>query len=329
MEKLGKYFVEYVSEVAGHPVTWGPRVSKQLPQYLAQQYDLFEISIGRRWFLGVLLKGGGDFRPSVFEKHLRQIITSDIGLEGYCLIAQDLPGYVRQRLVERQIPFVVPGHQLHWPELGLAIKARKTKGPLVPVSTVSPATQVVIICGLTGVLPVPATPKNLAEKLSYTTMTMSRALDEIEGNDLGQVVRDGRERRLDFPIGMLALWQHALQSLRTPVRETVRIKESQLPPAIRIKAGETALATLSMLVPPKEPVYALGRQAWKEIANKAEQIPVEDTGTCRVQLWRYDPALFVRDGQVDSFSLYLSLRDEEDERVEAALEEMMEKTVWS
>ncbi|OGQ95523.1 MAG: hypothetical protein A2521_07640 [Deltaproteobacteria bacterium RIFOXYD12_FULL_57_12] len=329
MEKLANQFVKYVSEVAGQPATWRPRASEHLPLYLTQQYTQCEITIGRRSFLGILLADSASFRPATFEKHLRQIMVGATDVEGYCLVAEALPAYLRQRLVERKIPFVVPGQQLYWPELGLAVQARKKKQTPVAVAIVSPATQAVLICALTGGIPAPITPKSLAEKLGYTTMTMTRALDEIEANALGQVERNGRERLLNFPAGRRALWPAALPYLRNPVRETVRIRESQLLLKLRIQAGETALGGLSMLVPPKEPVYALGAQAWKKIASRVEQIPVEDTGTCRVQLWCYPPELFARDGQVDCFSLYLSLRAEEDARVEAALEEMMEKMAWS
>ena len=37
---------------------------------------------------------------------------------------------------------------------------------------------------------------------------------------------------------------------------------------------------------------------------------------------------FKEDDVIDRFSLYLSLRGSTDERVEAALEEMMEKVEW-
>ena len=329
MEKLTRKFVEYVSEVAGQSVAWGTRVSAQFPQYLSQRYALFEITIDRRRFLGIILKDTIDFRPSAFEKHLRQIMLHTTHLEGHCLIAQDLPGYVRQRLVERKIPFVVPGRQLYWPELGLAVQARRATRAPVPVDIVSPATQAVLIYALTGGMQKSVTPKILAERLNYATMSMSRALDEIEANNLGHVGRNGRERLLSFPEGRRTLWQTALPYMRNPVRETVRIRKSLFTLALRIAAGESALASPSMLVSPKEHVYALGRQAWKRVAEKVETIPVEDEGTCRVQLWRYDPALFPKEGKVDTFSLYLSMRDEEDERIESALEEMMENVVWS
>jgi hypothetical protein len=323
MEKSIQHFVEYVTEIAGQRPDIGQSLAERLPQYLAQQYSLHDIAIGQRHFLGVLLKDSSDFKPAVFTKHLRQIMPTFGNGQDYCLIAPSLPSYVAKRLVERKVPFVVPGHQLYWPELGLVVQARRSRVAPVPVAALSPATQAVAIYLLTADAASPVTAKGLAVTLGYTTMTMSRALDEMEANGLGQVVRSGRERLLASPADRRGFWTAALPYLRNPVRETVRFKENRLPPELRIKAGETALAALSMLVPPKETVYALGREAWKKIADQVELIPVEDEGTCRLQLWRYDPALFARAGRVDCFSLYLSLREEEDERVQTALEEIM------
>lgn len=324
MENLTHQFIGYISKVAGLPVTWGEALSKPLPQFLNQQYALRKLTVGKRAFLGILLKDTDNFRPAAFEKHLRQIMAND-AFDGFCLIAQGLPAYTRRRLTERQIPFVVPGQQLYWPELGVAAQAKKTARTIVKPEALTPAAQAVLIYALNDEIKTPITPKDLAGKLVYTGMSMTRALDEIEANGLGWITREGRERLLDFPTDARTLWQKALPYLRTPVRKKTRIKEDHLPPDHRIEAGETALADLSMLVPPNEPVYALGRRDWKKLADRVEQIPVEDTGTCRIELWRYDPALFVKNNRVDPFSLYLSLQDEEDERLEMALAEMMEK----
>ena len=325
METLAHQFIEYISKLAGLPATWGGAESRPLPQYLNQQYALQEIKIGGHVFMGILLKDAGNFRPAAFEKHLRKIMINNTPFDGFCLIASELPGYTRRRLVERQIPFVVPGQQMYWPALGVAAQTKKTARTFVKPEALTPAAQAVLIHALNGKITTPITPKELAVQLEYAGMSMTRALDEIEGNDLGRITREGRERLLDFAKNRRTLWQGALPYLRTPVRKTIRIKEDHLPPDLKIKAGETALADRSMLAPPKEPVYVLGRQNWKKLAESIEQIPVEDDGTCRIQLWRYDPALFMKNGCVDPFSLYLSLKDEEDERLEMALAEMMEK----
>lgn len=323
MKRFAEKFVEYFFETAGLPADLGRAVPTDFPQYLKQRYSFYEVVIDHRLFLGVFLEDSADLRPAMFEKHLRQILQNTDNYEGYCLIAEDLPAYVRRRLIERRIPFVVPGLQMFWPDLGLAMQARKTKAGLPQVNVVSPATQAVLISLLMSKVIEPTTAKRLAEKLGYTTMTMSRALDEIESSEIAKVERKGRERLL-FPVSVKSLWSKALPLMRSPVRETVRIDENLLPRNMRVVAGETALATQTMLVPPREPVYALGRVNWKQIADVVEQIPVEDEETCRVQLWRYDPALFSTAGRVDPFSLYLCLKDEMDERVQSALEELME-----
>jgi len=320
-------FLDYVFDTAGIPTVWGRSVPAKLPQYLKQRYSLFELHIEHHRYLGVYLKDSTDFRPVTFEKHLRQMIQPTENLEGYCLIAESLPSYVRKRLVERKIPFVIPGLQMFWPALGLAIQARRGKNELISVEVVSPATQAVLVFALTGGISNPITPKALAARLNYTTMTMSRAFDEIESSQIGTVERKGRERLLS-PESVKHLWEKALPYMRNPVRETVRIAEPGLPQNMRVAAGETALAQQSMLSSPREPIYALGRKNWKQIATDVEEIPVEDAGTCLVQLWRYDPALFASAECVDPFSLYLSLIDETDERIKIALEEMLEKFLW-
>lgn len=321
-------FEHFVEEIAGRPVSWGTAVSKALPQVLKQRYTLYKIDVGGQHFLGILLKDNADFKPAAFEKHLRQIDPTLTDYAGYCIITDGLPGYVRQRMVERRIPFVDIGRQLFWPELGAAYQQKKLKSTLPEVETISPATQAVLIDALVEGLRQPVTPKMLAEKLGYTPMTMTRAFDEIEALKLGTVKREGRERQLLAEIPE-TLWQQVKPFLKSPVRDTIRIKEEQLPLNLRLAAGETALARLSMLVPPKEPVYAYWSKSWKKLAETVKIIPIEDEGTRQVQLWRYDPNLFAREGCVDPFSLYLSLQHVDDERVESALEEMMEKIKWS
>jgi hypothetical protein len=329
MEKRERQFEEYLKAVSGNPATWGAPVPATLPQFLKQRYNLFDVIVGGRHFLGVCLADSGEFKPATFEKHLRQIWQTTSDFEGYCVIAQGLPSYVRQRMVERKIPFVDIGRQLFWPELGVAIQKKKTKSMLPTVEKISPATQAVLIHALNGGVRQPVTPKELAKQLGYTAMTMSRALDEIEGNQLCTIKREGRERLL-LPEIKRVLWTRVQPFLKNPVRDVVRIKEKNLPHNLRLAADTTALAQRSMLNPPKEPVYALGRQDWNKLSSKVETIPVEDDGTCQVQLWRYDPRLFAQNqnGCVDPFSLYLSLRQNGDERIESALEEMMEKIKW-
>ena len=81
-----------------------------------------------------------------------------------------------------------------------------------------------------------------------------------------------------------------------------------------------------MLSEPPYPEYAISRDGWKAMERKGiEKIPVEDSDTCLLQVWCYDPKILKVAECVDPFSLYLSLQDETDERIEMALEKMMEQ----
>jgi hypothetical protein len=47
-----------------------------------------------------------------------------------------------------------------------------------------------------------------------------------------------------------------------------------------------------------------------------------------IEIWKYDPELLARKGVVDPLSLYLSLKNIKDERVEMALDTLLEKFQW-
>ena len=325
MKALNKHELAYIEQASGLPVSCEPYADTLAPHYLSQQYSFCKLKVGSREVLGIVVEDSSSFRPATFEKQLSKILHT-VGLtDGYCLIARGLPAYVRQRLVERGISFVVPHYQLHWPELGLAVKRRQANTQLSSVEHLSPATQAVIIGGLISIIQSPITAKGLSKLLGYTPMTLSRALNEILTCGLGEVVKTGRERLLVFPESLVELWEKSLPYMRSPVRDTVRIQRSDLPKALQLEAGETALASRGMLVAPREPCYAIGKTEWKALAIN-EFIPVEDEGTCLVQLWRYNPALFADNHGVDAFSLFLSLNNEHDERVQQALEALV-KTI--
>ncbi len=54
----------------------------------------------------------------------------------------------------------------------------------------------------------------------------------------------------------------------------------------------------------------------------------ENNKTSKVELWKYDPGLFAKDGEVDPVSLAMSLSDNTDERVEGELQSFLEEYKW-
>ena len=56
--------------------------------------------------------------------------------------------------------------------------------------------------------------------------------------------------------------------------------------------------------------------------------PHREDANARIETWTYAPALLADGKGVDPLSLFLSLRDDPDERVQAALAAMMEGFTW-
>ena len=326
MEQLLKNLVNYLSEVTGLGVTVTPMPDNNLPYFLTRQYALYHLSIGGTTFAAAFLQEEADFKPAQFIKHMRQVPSIDV--DELCVVAHSLPTYVRKRLIEKGIPFIIPGVQMYLPALGMELRSRSGRKKPLSVERFSPATQVVLIHWLLGRVDGSVTPLELSKQLWYSAMTMSRAVDELEASKLAGVKRVGRERFVTFFDDRQAIWQEMFPKMRNPISRTVRIFKHELPKQNLLAAGITALSSRTMLNEPAYPEYAISRDAWKAMEKTGvDIIPIEEPGTCLLQVWCYDPKILEVDGCVDPFSLFLSLQGTNDERIEMALEEMMEQVL--
>ena len=160
-------------------------------------------------------------------------------------------------------------------------------------------------------------------------MTLTRSFDELELIDLGNVKMEGRERVLRFELNKKNLWEKSKEYMRSPVKKHNIVKQIYEPWPGLI-AGLSALSHYSMLGEPRNPVYALSTKQWNTLkkSNVLKKVPVQDYDTCEIEVWNYDPQLFAEDHIVDRLSLYLSLKNTKDERVEAALDHLMDAFEW-
>jgi len=69
---------------------------------------------------------------------------------------------------------------------------------------------------------------------------------------------------------------------------------------------------------------------WRMVQASLDLKPANpsDADTITVEVWSYDPLILAGDDFVDRLSLYLSLRETSDERIEAALNELLETLPW-
>jgi hypothetical protein len=321
--QIARYIGETLAvEVA--PTPWRGR--DRLPPFVKELYRFAQIRLLGKDCLLMFDVDQGERSPATVRKHMDLIQKKCDAAIIY--VRPQVTAYNRKRLIEQKVPFIVPGNQLYLPMLGLDLrehfKRLRSERP-----TLSPATQALVLHTLLHGAGDVLIPAELAGRLGYSAMTMTRAFDELEAVQLGEIFMRGRERCLRFGKDRRDLWKKAEPFLRSPVTKRLFIQRATLrSPAIL--AGLAALARYSMLAPPAHAVHALSRADWKLVRqrHKVVEIREPDVDTQEIEVWSYRPALLADGHRVDPLSLYLSLRGSHDERVEGALEEMMRTLPW-
>jgi len=327
MKNLIQRCKKYLKDTLGIEVDLSAlKKTKSLPFFLLDQYAFYSLRLLDKDFVVLIANNEEESTPAKIRKHF-DVVNDKIGTTAVFLCSA-LTTFNRKRLIEYKVPFIVPENQMYLPDLAIDLREHFIQARSTP-TLLSPVTQAVVIYAITRGLSEPITPKALTEKLGYTKMSMSRAIDEIEESGLAEVKIRGKNRLVHFNLDRQKLWEKSKPFLQSPVKKMVWLKSNKKTSSFH-EAGLTALAGYSMLSPPKIPVYAIGMGYWKELLGNIEKSKFEDEAECCLEIWRYAPGLITKadDRKVDPFSLFLSLKDENDERVQSALDEMMGAIEW-
>lgn len=317
----------YLYETLGATVSFEPwEGQRRMPLFLQERYRLFKAHLLGRACLFMIDKGHTEESPATIRKHIGLVEGKWHELIIYA--RERIAAYNRKRLIEQKVSFVVPGNQMYLSNLGIDLRERFPKHR-TSRSTFRPSAQVVLIHMLLRE-DTHVSPTALAPKLGYSVMTMSRALDELEDAGLGESPPLGRERYLHLTQPKSEIWKKAQPFLRSPVKSCHPIEMARRRNLPGPRAGLSALANYSMLAEPRNAIVALSREDWKSLQfqDAVTEATEDEPNGLSVEVWSYPPTLFASDGLVDRFSLYLSLREAKDERVEAALDQMMRGVAW-
>lgn len=318
----------YVKDVLGLPIPlshWEGRSS--LPFYLQDRYK----------FARTTLLGTSCLLVIAQEVHRTDGVRRDLEALRKQLPATTLPifvverlaSYERRRLIEQGVPFLVPGNQLYLPDLGMDLREYFRERRSTTSDAFSPAAQSLLIVALLQPWQDTVHPGVLAQQLGYSPITVSRVANEWLAAGLIETFNVGRERWVRFPKGPRETWVQSQSQLRTPVRavhwaigQTRELDRAPL-------AGISALAELSSLASPATPARALSSEQWKRaLESGLQQVPGPDRGVIQIEIWRYGPILEPTRNTVDPLSLILSLREQPDERVQQAVEQLEGALPW-
>lgn len=332
MNKLTENLISYIRDTLGVPSViekWSE--SKSLPFYLRENYMFFTLQFmldlfGSKYLL--LVDRNNQEQSALKVKKNIEALRSRSNME-VVYVREAVTAYNRKRLIEQHIPFIVPSNQMYLPTLGIDLREymRRIKEKQ---NLFSPSTQILLLNALLSRETVLTKPSKIGAYLGYSTMTIIRSFDQLEMAELAEHSKVGKERHLHLNYKGEELWNNAQVFLSSPVKRYCFAHQRDSLFSIP-NSGYTALAHYTNLAEPSIPVKAIYWRKWSPIRNKLEDTQAhlfQYPDSFRIELWKYDPGKLNTQNVVDPLSLYLSLRNEDDERTQEALASLVKDIRW-
>lgn len=298
------------------------KIFDKLPLGYRGRYDVYSVKTGGILWAAIQPK---DEIGLVMLRKDRARVEKMSGLN--CVLFLDKATfYMKEKLLEEGIPFVIKGKQLFLPFIGYLL-SNENQRELAPVHLISFLTQKMLLVAIYerwNTVKV----TEAAERLGISRMSASRCFDELEYLNIDVLGLKGKSRVLTVPDHIKQLWDQCKYLMRSPVIRRFDMKNDI---QLDKKAGISALCEYSLLSDNAYPTYAVTKKEITESGVKtAKQTGIaEEIGCVVLELGYFID--FDGRGTQDPLSVALSMteKEQEDERVGISINEMLEDYVWS
>ena len=303
--------MEYLDKVLGVKVIYEDVEFKHLPNFIATRYRLQMVSMNEQKMIFLYPKTELE-QIEVLKKHIARVQKNE-NLP-VVLVLKELSYRQKEYLIREKIPFIVDGKQIYLPFMAVYLQERcsaekKSREEMLP------SAQMLLLHFIYGGAQELST-SQAAKDLELTPTSISRASRQLEEMGLLHIRKVGVQRIMQSEDSPKTLFQKAGDKLLNPIKRTVYIPKELVGTEL-LESGYSALAEYSMLNTPNVRCYAAERiSQWKDVMTNSllnSQVQVA------VEMWRYNV--------VDELSLALALREDADERVEEAVEAMLNE-LW-
>ena len=250
-----------------------------------------------------------------YEEALRCPVVYDVAVNSIAM---------RNALVRNGISFIdLPGN-VFLPFMGIVLQDRYVKQH-IRADKMMPATQMVFLELLYMADNESALKSEIAGRLNLTKTSITRATAQLKEMGLISQKRTGTEIAISRNYSGREYYEKAKEYLINPVQKTVTVMENESTRDMWY-AGESALSRKTLLNPPRieERAVYKGNEMVDQFDYADERVADKDSIT-KIQLWKYNPVYFARNGMVDPVSLLCSFKGNGDERIEMCMEELLEE----
>ena len=310
--------VSYIELLTGEKINILPldiKLRERVPMYLLGAYNLFEGVLYDKHLCFAFIDKDVGTTPALYSKRAQAILLAT-GLLPVFVITK-MASYNAQRLTRNRVNFIVPGRQLFLPSLLIDLGRNLEDSPLP--ESIPAAAQLMILYHLEVAILNGKTGKEIAEIIGASTANITRALRWLVAKGVA-TVKGSKPKYLRFRYNGKALWNASLGYMKSPVLKTIR---TDMNPQ-GLTCGQNALAEYGMLIEASHEMVAIGPKDYRAIKQDKDS----HYGENEIQVWRYDPQILAKDMLVDKLSLFLSMRNSDDERIQKELKTMIEDMIW-
>lgn len=256
--------------------------------------------------------------PSQYIR-ITQQIEAVVGMP-VAVLLDSLAYYERERLIDQGVYFIISDKYAFLPSLIVNTRARKVK----KATKLIPAAQYILLYYLLSEKK-EFTIKELERTTLYNYVALARAVSNLEDCKLCYSKTDlTRTKFIRFEDSRRELWKKSQKYLTSPVKKVVYY--DFMPKGEFCISGVNALSHYSHLNPEQYGTWAIWERHFSMEVGQYNEIE----GAYKIEVWNYPTFMPSHPDNkiVDKLSLYLSMKDDPDSRIEKELEIMIEEMKW-
>ncbi len=315
-----KPVIDYLAELTGYEVkrqTHAKRDGDKLPLAIASCYSLCDVEFMETNLTIAIPTEQDSISPMKLAKHQTKMMETFHHPVVFAL--ESVESYKISRLTRAKVNFIIPGKLIFIPSMLVILRELKNKAKVMP-EKMPPVAQMLVLYHLEKGTIDGLNTLEIANLTGLAYPTINVALRWLQLNGIITLI-GGKQKLVQIIMSKIELLEKSLPLMSSPIE---RILYTDIKPAGSLFAGETAMGHYTMLAEPTTPVVAIN----KAIAKDNAAIMSKEYGDIRVEVWKYAPTLLSVDGWVDRISLYLCLKDSEDERIQIECETLIEEMKW-
>ena len=288
--------MEYLKRVLGIEVLYENKALEHLPNFISTRYDSQKVSLSGQKAVFLYPKTELE-QVETLKKHLERV--KKVADRPVVLVLEQITARQKEYLLREKIAFIVDGKQIYLPFMAAYLQER-CDAEKSDREEILPSAQMLLLYFIYEGAKELST-SQAAKDLDLTPTSISRASKQLEEMGTLQSRKIGVQKILFSENSPKELFYKAEKVLLNPVKRTVYVPCEEVKNEL-LESGYSALSQ------------------WNDCMTKDLQ---DSNSQVAVEMWRYDPRKLSKKKMVDELSLALSLREDADERVEEAVEEML------